>query len=321
MISVIVPIYKVEQYLNRCIQSITGQSYESLEIILVDDGSPDNCPAMCDEWATKDQRIKVIHKQNGGLSDARNAGVLAASGEYIAFVDSDDWIAPEMMEKLLQRMTETDSDIVSCDAVRVWDDDTPCRTMIRVNGDYVLDQIDAMKALIQSTHLVQTVWNKLYKSSLVRKVPFEKGKIHEDEYWSWQVISLASRVSTIKEALYYYYQRSDSIIGSGYTGQPLLIVEAKCQRHAFIVSKMPELNDIDTYNLLKTCFYQGVLVQRYESGIRRKLIMTELKKTLRMCKFSKGYLSQRKWTERRKLFFIKHFLRAACYLARVRGVA
>ena len=100
LISVIVPVYKVEPYLNKCIESIVNQTYKNLEIILVDDGSPDNCPAICDSWAEKDSRIKVIHKENGGLSDARNAGMVHATGEYIAFVDSDDYIDPEMYQSL-----------------------------------------------------------------------------------------------------------------------------------------------------------------------------------------------------------------------------
>ena len=106
MISVIVPIYKVEAYLDRCVQSIVNQTYRNLEIILVDDGSPDNCGAMCDTWAKKDERIKVIHKQNGGLSDARNAGMASANGAYIGFIDSDDYIAPEMYQLLMERMAD-----------------------------------------------------------------------------------------------------------------------------------------------------------------------------------------------------------------------
>ena len=110
-ISVIVPVYKVEAFLDRCVQSIVSQSYKNLEIILVDDGSPDNCPSLCDAWAAKDSRIKVIHKENGGLSDARNAGMAIATGELMGFVDSDDWIAPGMYQHLYDRMKEDNSDI------------------------------------------------------------------------------------------------------------------------------------------------------------------------------------------------------------------
>ena len=114
LISVIVPIYHVEQYLNRCVESLVNQTYSNLEIILVDDGSPDNCPKMCDDWVQKDSRIKVIHKGNGGLSDARNAGMQIANGDVISFIDSDDWIDPKFFEVMLNVMQDDESDIVSC---------------------------------------------------------------------------------------------------------------------------------------------------------------------------------------------------------------
>ena len=114
LISVIIPIYKVEEYLAECIASVVCQTYTNTEIILVDDGSPDNCPQMCDEWACKDSRIKVIHKANGGISDARNAGIDAATGEYIAFVDSDDYIKPDMLKKLHSAICKENADIAAC---------------------------------------------------------------------------------------------------------------------------------------------------------------------------------------------------------------
>ena len=114
LITVIVPVYKVEKYLDRCVQSIVDQTYTNLEIILVDDGSPDNCPKMCDEWAKKDKRIKVIHKQNGGLSDARNAGLEKAKGKYVGFVDSDDYISPIMYEKLYKCIIDNQADMAMC---------------------------------------------------------------------------------------------------------------------------------------------------------------------------------------------------------------
>ena len=142
-ISVIVPVYKVEAYLDKCISSIANQTYRNLEIILVDDGSPDNCPAMCDTWAEKDSRIRVIHKTNGGLSDARNAGMAIATGELMTFVDSDDWIAPDMCEHLYQRLAGDNSDIATCGVQMVWEDKTPSRTLTR-ESSCVLNQEEAM---------------------------------------------------------------------------------------------------------------------------------------------------------------------------------
>ena len=113
-ISVIIPVYNVEEYLDKCVTSVLNQTYKNLEIILVDDGSPDNCPKMCDEWAKKDKRIKVVHKKNGGLSDARNSGIEVCTGEYIGFVDSDDYIDKQMYKELLKRIESTNSDMVMC---------------------------------------------------------------------------------------------------------------------------------------------------------------------------------------------------------------
>ena len=122
LISVIIPVYKVEEYLENCIQSVIKQTVSDLEIILVDDGSPDQCPEICDLWADKDSRIKVIHKENGGLSDARNAGMKVATGEYVSFIDSDDYISLDFYETLLETIVDNDSDIVECGVVKFYED-------------------------------------------------------------------------------------------------------------------------------------------------------------------------------------------------------
>ena len=173
LISVIVPIYKVEEYLDRCVESIVNQTYKSLEIILVDDGSPDNCPQMCDSWAGKDNRIKVVHKENGGLSDARNAGMPFATGEIISFIDSDDWIEFDMFEKMLNRMQADNSDMVSCGVKWVEEDGSLIRDV--TSEDEVLDTTVAMKTLLNDSKLKQHVWNKIYKHNLIKDIPFEKG--------------------------------------------------------------------------------------------------------------------------------------------------
>ena len=139
LISVIVPVYKVEAYLDKCISSIVGQTYRNLEIILVDDGSPDNCGAICDAWAEQDSRIKVIHKENGGLSDARNAGMSAATGELLGFVDSDDHISPEMYQLLYERMIADNSDISACGVEMVFENGLPSRPLTKP-GTCILDR-------------------------------------------------------------------------------------------------------------------------------------------------------------------------------------
>ena len=164
LISVIVPVYKVEKYLNRCVNSIINQIYKNLEIILIDDGSPDKCPYICDEWSKRDSRIKVLHKQNGGLSDARNAGLKIATGEFIGFVDSDDWIAPEMYERLLTAIIKDQSDIAECNVKMVWKNNLQSKMLLQQNN-CVLKRDEAQLELLNESKLKQPVWNKLYKGN------------------------------------------------------------------------------------------------------------------------------------------------------------
>lgn len=272
-ISVIVPVYKVEPFLDKCISSIVNQTYKNLEIILVDDGSPDNCPAMCDAWAEKDSRIRVIHKTNGGLSDARNAGMAVATGELMAFVDSDDWIAPDMYEYLYQRLAEDNSDIAACGVQMVWEDKTPSR-MLTQEGNCVLNQEEAMRAIIEESWLKQPVWYKLYKTALVRDILFPVEKYHEDVFWSYQAVGSAKKVSVSDHVGYYYLQRGGSIMGAGYSLKRLDAVEAKVQRCAYIQERFPALSPLAIKDLWFTCIYQGQSALRALNKAEAEKILT-----------------------------------------------
>lgn len=261
LISVIVPVYKVEAYLDRCVQSIVDQTYRNLEIILVDDGSPDNCPAMCDVWAAKDDRIKVIHKPNGGLSDARNAGMAVAAGVYMGFVDSDDYIAPNMYQLLYEHIISDACDIAACGVEMVWEDGTPSRSLTKA-GSCILDCEAAMEACIRESWLKQPVWYKLYKTELIRDIPFPVGKYHEDVFWTWQVVARAERVSVFDTPCYYYVQRSGSIMAEEYSLHRLDAVEAKRQRLEYLEGEYTELADQAGIDLLFTCIYHGQLALR-----------------------------------------------------------
>lgn len=272
-ISVIVPVYKVEPYLDKCVSSIVNQTYTNLEIILVDDGSPDNCPAMCEAWAEKDSRIRVIHKTNGGLSDARNAGMTVATGELMAFVDSDDWIAPDMYEYLYQRLTEDNSDIAACGVQMVWEDKKLCRMLTRA-GSCVLNQEEAMRAIIEESWLKQPVWYKLYKTDLIWDILFPIGKCHEDVFWSYQAVGSAKKVSVSDHVGYYYLQRGGSIMGAGYSLKRLDAVEAKVQRCAYIQERFPALSPLAIKDLWFTCIYQGQLALRALNKAEAEKILT-----------------------------------------------
>lgn len=264
LISVIVPVYKVESYLDTCISSIAGQTYQNLEIILVDDGSPDKCPKMCDAWAERDSRIKVIHKENGGLSDARNAGMAVATGELIGFIDSDDWISPDMYELLNQHIVNEQSDIAACGVEMCWDDGTPSRPLTKA-GNCVLDNQEAMRAIIQESWLKQPVWYKLYKTELVRDISFPVGKYHEDVFWTYQAIARAKRVSIFDAPCYHYRQRSGSIMGDNYSLKRLDSLEAKCLRLSFVRNLFPALERLARLDILFSCMYAMQMCMKYLS--------------------------------------------------------
>lgn len=255
LISVIVPIYKVEEYLDRCVESIVNQTYKNLEIILVDDGSPDNCPQMCDSWAEKDSRIKVVHKENGGLSDARNAGMPFAIGDVVSFIDSDDWVELDMFEKMLSRMQKDNSDIVSCGVKWVEEDGTVIRD-VTVNANEVLDTHSAMKELINDNKFKQHVWNKLYKYELIKGIPFEKGRYHEDVFWSYQIVGKAERVTILKDSLYNYVQRKGSIMGNSYSVKRLDGLDALKKQCEYVKERFPDLYDNALYVYIGSCYFQ-----------------------------------------------------------------
>lgn len=205
-ISVIVPVYRVEKYLDKCVKSIVNQTYENLEIILVDDGSPDNCPAICDEWAKKDSRIKVIHKENGGVSSARNAALKIASGEFIGFVDSDDWIEPDMYESLLKRIDETDSSIALCSYYSVeTTGDTKAHRCISDKDK--LGRDDYLRFIVLGGD-GGYIWNRLYRADIVKEVSFDENIWYsEDLLFNFKTALISKSVAVLDEPEYHYFQK------------------------------------------------------------------------------------------------------------------
>lgn len=203
LVSVIVPVYKVEQYLNRCVSSIIRQSYANLEIILVDDGSPDRCPQLCDEWALQDSRIKVIHKENGGLSDARNAGIKKACGKYICFVDSDDYISSKFVETLYEliHMYNTDISAVSLKEVSSINQENVVSSHAE---NIVFEGEAALKELFSNDTFANYAWNKMYKRDLFEDVKFPVGRKMEDLGTTYKLLLKAERIAYSTEVLYYY---------------------------------------------------------------------------------------------------------------------
>ncbi|MEG2119583.1 MAG: glycosyltransferase [Pseudoflavonifractor sp.] len=232
LISIIVPIYNVQSYLPQCLDSLLGQTYRNLELILVDDGSPDGAPAICDDYAARDSRIVVIHQKNGGLSAARNSGITAATGDFLAFVDSDDWIHRDYIATLLQMCGDTGSEIAQCGFLRVWTDAEPPSPPASVHCQSGREM--CLSICKSATHLEGIIaCNKLYARHLFDEIRFPEGRLYEDEATTYRLFWQAKQVAVTTRPLYFYRQRAGSIVGSGFSRRSLDGVTALEDRAAF----------------------------------------------------------------------------------------
>lgn len=249
LISVIIPIYKVEKYLHKCVDSVINQTYSNLEIILVDDGSPDGCGRVCDEYAAKDSRIRVIHKENGGLSDARNAGLDIATGEYIGFVDSDDYIAQNMYEILLKNAEKSNADISLCGYYNEYEGGM-IKNNYPVSEQKVLAASDGLKEVIYSKKYGIMAWTKLYKKELFKNVRYPKGHICEDVYVIGDIFENVKIAAFDTTPLYYYVHRDDSISICRFNEKHLDWIRSYEHLSDTISKSFPELNKIAKIRLL-----------------------------------------------------------------------
>lgn len=319
LISVIVPIYNVEKYLARCVDSIVNQTYKNLEIILVDDGSPDRCPQMCDDYAEKDSRIKVVHKKNGGLSDARNAGMAVATGEYISFIDSDDYVSDDFFECLLDVMNKENSDIAECSVVKLYEDNR----FDEFSDDLSVktyDTQDAMSALIAENPFHQHVWNKLYKTELVKDIPYAVGKLNEDEFWTYQVFGRANKVSKLNKTMYYYFQRNSSIMGVGYNIRRLDALEGKANRQKYIENNFPDLSMQAKIDLYGSCMFAYQSVLKFMSGADKKKALSIIKKYKNNCNLSFDEIKLADKSARKYFYLAKCNFGFCCKFRAISGI-
>lgn len=239
LISVVIAAYKIEKYLGECIESIQKQTYENLEIIVVNDGSPDRCHDIAAEYAENDKRVIVLDKENGGLSDARNAGIAIAKGEYIVIIDGDDWIEPDMIESLYDKLVQENADLCICNIQVVDDNKNPIELSANAAiKNEVLNKQEMYERIVKAPNWFYVVaWNKLYKKSIFDDVKYKKGKIHEDELAIHHIVDKCERVATIDKKLYNYVQRNNSITHNGYRIQQLDIVEAFADRTDYFINK------------------------------------------------------------------------------------
>lgn len=260
LISVIVPVYKVEQYLDRCVQSIVDQTYKNLEIILVDDGSPDNCPAMCDAWAEKDSRIRVIHKENGGLSSARNAGLNFLRGQYVSFIDSDDYVDNTMIAELFEALDGHGDGFVFCGVH--WEENDQDFIDSPHSQSYCSWQAFMYDLSTMRRGCYCIVCNKLYTTSIWKNLRFPEGVIHEDEAVALEVAKNSSYIAASDKTFYHYVQRHSSIMHAKVSMKNLGIFETLQNRmNYFLEHGEKELADATAFLFLASA--KKLYVQSY----------------------------------------------------------
>ncbi|PAV31547.1 beta-1,4-galactosyltransferase [Virgibacillus profundi] len=278
-VSVVVPIYKVEKYIHRCVDSILNQTYKNIEVILVDDGSPDHCGKIADQYRDKDDRIKVIHKENGGLSDARNHGMKQVTGEYTMFADSDDWLKENAIELMLHYSLRYQADVVQSAFYYAYED------KLLIDNRYIdandepleLDNQILMYELVKNEKVKNFAWGKLYKTELIKEIPFKKGVLFEDVFWAHQVMHNVKNFLLMHQPLYYYFQRDDSIVAT-YSPRNLDIIKGLKVRHQFIEKNYERLIDASYIAILKMCLIHYNLLfmnrKKDKNGIYRKEIQS-----------------------------------------------
>lgn len=301
LVSVIVPIYKVEQYLEKCVNSIKNQTYKNLEIILVDDGSPDNCPALCDSLAKTDNRIKVIHKTNGGLSDARNVGFSSSTGKYISFVDSDDYLNTNFIETLYNNLINTDADMSICSFLKVQENENIDNLIVENAEIFEFDDSNKFEQLYGPYKLeFVTAWGKLYKREIFEKIKYPVGKINEDEFVCHHILSLCKKICYTDSKYYYYLQRQNSIMNQKYTEKNFNAFEGLYDRFLFFKENYPKLSLEALYAYLFTIMNK---YNRFEQNCR-KILMKNFKTTTIE---NKDLIKQLSKKRKFKLFLFKHF--------------
>lgn len=297
-ISVIVPVYKVEQVLARCIDSILHQTFRNLEIILVDDGSPDKCGSICDQYQKRDGRIKVIHKCNGGLSDARNAGIEIATGAYIGFVDSDDYIHPRMYELLYGAIKQSGADIAACQRKLVYSSLTEFEAIPDHVDETICDRENALIDLLTgNNYFYHAAWEKLYRRQCFETIRFPVGELYEDQAVMYRVFDQVNKVAYVDAKLYYWYMRDGSITHQKLTKDIIeYILKHPLEAINYFEDKK-ELVLIDAAKiyLLRTILMQWHGIQRLNNKNLCKRMIQVYRKHYRQINSVKGMLGIKGW--------------------------
>lgn len=255
LVSVIVPVYRVEQYLSRCVQSILKQTYSHLEVILVDDGSPDGCGRLCDEFAAKDSRIRVIHKENGGLSDARNAGIAIAAGEYLAFVDSDDWIEPDAYEKMLALAEKYGAKVVCAGRYDENESAGAITLGLCPEKEEQISGKEAVRRILRWEHMDSSACDKLFARELYEQIRFPVGRVAEDVPTIYRLVLLAGSVAMLPKPVYHYCHREQSITTASASNKTFHAVENALEIYEYICRHFADLEPDARYFLVQAQVY------------------------------------------------------------------
>ena len=252
LISIIVPVYNVEQYLEKCVDSIINQKYKNLEIILVDDGATDSSGKLCDELAKIDNRIKVYHKENGGLSDARNYGVERATGDYIGFVDSDDYIDSEMYEELYEAIKKENVDVVECNLKIIYPDRVELFTEQKYYNVYTKQEY--LEEYLKIEKIFGSACVRLIKSDIAKKLKFPVGKLYEDTYYAYDLINVADSYVIMEAPYYNYLMRENSITNARFNPRIFDLIEIVEEFHNIVYENYPELEEAADYRKMYAYF-------------------------------------------------------------------
>lgn len=278
LISIIVPVYKVEQYLSKCVGSILAQTYRNLEIFLVDDGSPDNCGALCEELAQKDNRIRVIHKKNGGLSSARNAALEVARGEYFGFVDSDDWIEPDMYETLLGGIQKFDAQM-ACGGRYDVDGNTGEKTIgLCPQKEECISGMEMLGRVFLWEHCDSAAWDKLYHRSLFENIRYPQGYNSEDIAIFYKLMEKVDKVAMCDKPLYNYVHRPNSITTAKLSDKTFHFLHHTDTIYPYIQKNYPELADRARFFHISALVYSVLMIDLASDEDREKYVQVSIQR-------------------------------------------
>ena len=276
-VSIVLPIYNVEKYLRRCIDSVINQTLREIEIILVDDGSPDDCGQICDEYCKKDERIKVIHQKNRGLSAARNSGIEIATSEYICFIDSDDYIEKDMIEYLYNNAKKYNTDITCCGFTNIYENGIN-EKITTVKEKKIYSSKEALDIHLLSGYIEVVAWNKLYKLELFANIRYPEGLLYEDMLTTYKLLDISNNILLLPDSKYYYCKRKNSIGANTFSNKMLKLLDACDEVTNFTINKYSNLDNI---KIAQIQWYIVVLNKMIISNDLDKKLLNKTKKMIK----------------------------------------